>query len=100
MAEEPTIDLAFIGQALQRLTSEVASFRDDMRVLTAIVLRLDNSYARLDSSQAMLLSEMREIRQELRACTQHQRAAERPHPLDRGADSSMIRAESRRGVRP
>jgi hypothetical protein len=45
-----------------------------MRVLTAIVMRLDNSYARLDSSQAMLLSEMREIRQELRAMhMQHQR---------------------------
>jgi dsDNA-specific endonuclease/ATPase MutS2 len=77
MADEPTIDLAFIGQAVQRLTGEVASFRDDMRVLTAIVMRLDSSYARLDSSQATLLSEMREIRQELRAMhAQHQRTAE------------------------
>jgi dsDNA-specific endonuclease/ATPase MutS2 len=97
MADEPTIDLAFIGQApsarpvgraclgqpLQRLTNEVASFRDDMRVLTAIVMRLDNSYARLDSSQAMLLSEMREIRQELRAMhAQHQCTAERVRALE------------------
>jgi len=87
MADEPTIDLAFIGQARQRLTSEVASFRDDMRVLIAIVMRLDNSldnsYARLDSSQAMLLSEMREIRQELRAMhAQHQRTAERVRALE------------------
>ena len=44
---EPVIDLAFVGQALQRLTSEVASLRDDMRVLTAIVQRLDNSHGRL-----------------------------------------------------
>jgi chromosome segregation ATPase len=44
---EPAVDLAFIGQALQRLTSEVASLRDDMRVLTAIVQRLDNSHGRL-----------------------------------------------------
>ena len=44
---EPIIDLGFIGQALQRLTTEVASLRDDMRVLTAIVMRLDNSQGRM-----------------------------------------------------
>jgi hypothetical protein len=44
---EPTIDLAYIGQALQRLTGEVASLRDDMHVLTAIVQRLDNSQGRM-----------------------------------------------------
>jgi chromosome segregation ATPase len=83
MADGPTIDLAFIGQSLQRLTSEVASFRGDMGVLTAIIMRLDNSYARLDSSQAMLLSEMREIWHELRAMhAQHQRTAERVRALE------------------
>ena len=41
------IDLAYVGQALQRLTDEVASLRDDMQVLTAIVQRLDNSHTRL-----------------------------------------------------
>ena len=44
---EPAIDLGYIGQALQRLTSEVASLRDDMHVLTAIVQRLDNSQGRM-----------------------------------------------------
>lgn len=44
---EPTIDLGFVGQALQRLTTEVASLRDDMHVLTAIVMRLDNSQGRM-----------------------------------------------------
>jgi hypothetical protein len=44
---EPVVDLAFIGQALQRLTGEVASLRDDTRVLTAIIQRLDNSHGRL-----------------------------------------------------
>jgi hypothetical protein len=43
---EPTIDLGYIGQGLQRLTTEVASLRDDMHVLTAIVQRLDNSRGR------------------------------------------------------
>ena len=41
------IDLAFVGRALQRLTDEVASTRDDMQVLTAIVHRLDNNHSRL-----------------------------------------------------
>jgi hypothetical protein len=44
---EPTIDLGYIGQTLQRLTTEVASLRGDMHVLTAIVMRLDNSQGRL-----------------------------------------------------
>ena len=41
------IDFAYVGRALQRLTDEVASLRDDMQVLTAIVHRLDNSHTRL-----------------------------------------------------
>ena len=44
---EPAIDLGYIGQALQRLTSEVASLRDDLHVLTAVVQRLDNSHGRM-----------------------------------------------------
>jgi hypothetical protein len=44
---DPMIDLGFIGQALQRLTTEVASLRDDTHVLTAIVQRLDNSQGRM-----------------------------------------------------
>ena len=44
---EPSIDLVYVGRALQRLTTEVASLRDDMHVLTAIVQRLDNSQGRM-----------------------------------------------------
>jgi chromosome segregation ATPase len=44
---EPTIDLEHIGQALARLTSEIASLRDDLHVLTAVVQRLDNSHGRM-----------------------------------------------------
>ena len=53
-ASEPTVDLGYSGQALQRLTAEVASLRDDMHVLTAIVMRLDNSQGRvLEELRAM-----------------------------------------------
>jgi hypothetical protein len=44
---EPTVDLGYIGQALHRLISDVASLRDDMHVLTAIVQRLYNSHGRM-----------------------------------------------------
>ncbi len=44
---EPAIDLGYVGQALRRLTGEVASLRDGMHVLTAIVQRLDNSHGRM-----------------------------------------------------
>jgi hypothetical protein len=49
MSEErgETIDLTYIGRALLRLTNEIASLRDDMAVLIAIVARLDNSHTRL-----------------------------------------------------
>lgn len=45
-----TVDLAYIGRALQRLTSEVASLRDDMQVLTAIALRHETMLMRLDET--------------------------------------------------
>lgn len=66
---DPVIDLAYIGQALQRLTGEVASLRDDMHVLTAIVQRMDNS-------QGRLLEEVRAIH------SQHSRLRERVRQLE------------------
>jgi hypothetical protein len=55
-----TVDLAYIGRALQRLTTEVASLRDDMRVLTAIVLRHAETLIRmLEQMQAMVAQNAR-----------------------------------------
>jgi hypothetical protein len=45
-----TVDLAYIGRALQRLTTEVASLRDEMRVQTAIILRHETMLIRLDDT--------------------------------------------------
>jgi hypothetical protein len=45
-------DMGFIARQIERLTTDVASLRDDMGVLTAIVLRLDGS-------MTALLQEMR-----------------------------------------
>ncbi len=38
-----TINLAYIGRSLQRLTSEVAGLRDDIKVLTAIMLNYEQT---------------------------------------------------------
>jgi hypothetical protein len=66
---EPVVDLAYVGPALQRLTAEVASLRDDMHVLTAIVQRLDNS-------QGRMLAEIRAMH------AQHARFGERLRHLE------------------
>ncbi|HZU88511.1 MAG TPA: hypothetical protein VE993_04570 [Stellaceae bacterium] len=76
-----TIDLAYIGRALQRLTSEVASLRDDMQVLTAIVHRLDNSHARLLEEIRALHSQISPLGNRVRAIEERVDALEdRPHP--------------------
>ena len=73
MSDERTgpasVDLNFVGQALARLTTEVASLRDDMHVLTAIVQRLDNS-------QGRMLEELRGMRR------QYSRLADRVPQLE------------------
>ena len=40
-------DLSFVTRQIERLMTDVASVRDDMAVLTAIVLRLDGSMTAL-----------------------------------------------------
>ena len=42
---EENVSLEFIGMHLERLTTEVASLRDDMRVMAAILQRLDTATA-------------------------------------------------------
>jgi ubiquinone biosynthesis protein UbiJ len=66
---ESPIDLEYIGQALRRLTAEVASLRDDMHVLTSFVQRLDNSHGRM-------LEEIRAMHR------QHTRLTDRVHRLE------------------
>ena len=60
MSEErgDIVDLAYVGRALRRLTSEVASLRDYMKVLTAIVLRHETMMQRLDETLNGILAQI------------------------------------------
>jgi hypothetical protein len=40
-------DLNFLARQSERILTEIASLRDDMAVLTAMVMRLDGSHAAL-----------------------------------------------------
>ena len=73
---EPVVDLEYIGRALPRLTSDVASLRDDMHVLTAIALRHDREFERLNTKLDDMLQQLRAM------VAQHQRTAERVRQLE------------------
>jgi hypothetical protein len=73
---EPDIDLAYVGRSLQRLTGEVASLRDDMNVLTAILVRMDSAMGRQDATVAAPLTEIRAMH------SQYSRLANRITPLE------------------
>lgn len=62
-----TVDLAYIGRALQRLTTEVASLRDDMKLLPAIVLRHEETLIRVLEQITMMVAQNARVVDRLRA---------------------------------
>ncbi|MGA8615020.1 MAG: hypothetical protein WB760_25750 [Xanthobacteraceae bacterium] len=68
MADEPTT-LEFLAGQQQRMLDEVGSMRDDMQVLSAMVMRLDGTVA-------LVLTELRAMH------SQHQRLANRVRRLE------------------
>jgi phage-related tail protein len=68
---EPSIDFAYIGRALHRLTTKVASLRDDMHVLTAIVQRLDNSQGRILEELRAMHSQYSRLNNRVRQLEEH-----------------------------
>ena len=68
MADEP-ITLEFLARQQQRMLDEMGSMRDDMQVLTAMVLRLDGTVG-------LVLKELRAMH------SQHSRLANRVRRLE------------------
>jgi hypothetical protein len=80
---EPVVDLAYIGRALQRLTTEMAAFRDEMRVQTAMIARQDAAIVRLAASITGQDATLDAMLDQLRAMVaQHQRTADRVRQLE------------------
>ena len=80
---EPLIDLAYIGGAVQRLTTDLAAFRDEMRVQTAMIMRQDAAIVRLGASIAGQDVTLNSMLEQLRAMVaQHQRTADRVRQLE------------------
>jgi hypothetical protein len=81
--EEPVIDLAYIGRALQRLTTDMGSLRDEMRVQTAMISRQDAAIIRMGASIAGQDATLNAMLEQLRAMVvQHQRMADRVRQLE------------------
>ncbi len=71
MAE--AIDLAFLARQSERMMTDLASLRDDMAVLTAIVMRLDGS-------MVTLLQEVRVVHQQMARMNDRVRKLEGAEP--------------------
>jgi hypothetical protein len=71
MSDDPTPDLALLARQQRQLLSEMGSMRDDLAVLTAIVMRQDGTLA-------ALLAEVRAMH------SQHGRLASRVRELEGG----------------
>jgi hypothetical protein len=56
-----TPDLAFLARQMERMLTETGSFRDEMRVQTASIARLDAIVARSDRTHELMLTETRVI---------------------------------------
>ena len=74
MAE--TITLEFVGKQIERALTEQASMREDLHVLTAIVLRHETMLIRIDKTMRAILEQMRAM------VAQHQRFSDRLRRLE------------------
>ena len=72
MADEP-IALEFLARQHQRMLDEIGMMRDDMQVLTAMVMRLDGTVG-------LVLTDLRPMH------SQHQRLANRVRRLEEERD--------------
>ena len=74
MEPSDPVDLSFLACQLQRLTTDVVSLRDDVQVLTSIVLRQDGTLT-------ALLQETRATHTQIQRMNDRIRALETASPL-------------------
>ena len=74
MAE--TVTLEFLGAQMERMLADQAAMRDDIRVLTAIALRHENTLKNMAEQMQDMLGQMRAM------VVQHQRFNDRLRRLE------------------
>jgi len=67
METPESVDLNFLARQLQRLTTDVASVRDDMQVLTSIVLRQDGTLTALLQETRATHNQIQRMNERLRS---------------------------------
>src|SRR5215831_5693701 len=90
MSEREPVTLEFLARQQDRMLAELASLRDDVNVLTAIIQRLDNSHTRL-------LAEIRATHSQV--SRQGERLRRLESPIDTGR-RAMTPRRANRGYRP
>jgi hypothetical protein len=75
MSDEP-VNLDFLARQIRGMRDDINALKDDMGVLTAIVLRLERDFARREERDADMLNPMRSM------VRQHQRFSERVRALE------------------
>lgn len=74
MAEAVTLE--FLGAQMERMLADQAAMRDDIRVLTAIALRHENTLKNMAEEMRDMLTQMRAM------VAQHQRFSDRLRRLE------------------
>jgi methyl-accepting chemotaxis protein len=75
---DESVNLEFLARQLRRVIDDIAPVKEDMNVLTAIVLRHDQEFSRLNTKLDDMLNQMRAM------VRQHQRFSERLRALEEG----------------
>jgi septation ring formation regulator EzrA len=68
---DAAVTLEFLSRQLRRVIDDIASLKDDMGVLTAMVVRHDQEFSRLNAKLDDMFNQMRAM------VRQHQRFSER-----------------------
>ena len=75
MSDE-TVTLEFLAHQLRRVIDDIGALKDEMRVQTAVILRLERDAAHRDERDAAMLNQLRAM------VSQHQPFADRLTGLD------------------
>lgn len=70
------VTLDFLAHQLRRVVDDIGALKDEMRVQTAVILRLERDAAHRDERDAAMLNQMRAM------VSQHQRFTDRLAGLD------------------